>query len=36
MTATVPLSTHLALLVLPAVVALAAIFHFLRGGRRER
>lgn len=32
----IPLSTHVFLVVVPALFALAAIAAYLRGGRRER
>jgi hypothetical protein len=36
LTHTIPLTTHLFLLVVPALIAGAALLHYLRGFRRER
>jgi hypothetical protein len=32
----IPLATHLFLIAAPALIAAAALLHFLRGGRRGR
>lgn len=36
MTLSIPLSTHLFLLAIPALIAGLSIWRFVRGGRRER
>jgi hypothetical protein len=36
MTAAIPSTTHLFLLVVPAVFAAAALYHFFRNAHRER
>ncbi len=36
MTHAIPLATHVFLVVVPALIAVAALVHFLRGSRRAR